>query len=260
VSGPGASAAASLAAAILDEAVRAGAVAADVFIKESSSAEAALPDGSQTRAVERGVALRIFMPGGRSALAAATLPVTDFAGTAPSPVSEAGMDDLPARLARRAAVLADHASAGDLLPLPAAWAAEGRGLGIFDPDLDAPAASLMESAREIHALACDSGPAPAARVRLQGTASTIHLFNSAGFTGSYRQTLARLDLTLTTPRAATRVVRAARSLRGLAADSAAVEAASLLEERIEPRVPPSGIHPVVLSPRAAAELIAAMSP
>jgi len=100
-------------------------------------------------------------------------------------------------------------------------------------------------------------------ISLHAVASSVHLANSSGFAGSYKQTLARLDLTFSGKRegthAATRATRAARSLRGLAADGAAAEAISILEERISPRLPPSGIHRVLLAPAAAAELVAALA-
>lgn len=246
---------AALGAQVLEEAARAGAAAADVYIKVSSSCEAAAPTRSSGHSIERGVALRFFDHEGRSALAASTLPPMDPLMTQSTAIAPG--------LARRAAAAAGVASPASPRALPAAWTAEGRGLGLFDPDLEKPPDDLLEAAEEIRRHAAEAAAGFESNVRLLGMTSTVHLFNSAGFAGSYRQTLARLDLTLSARRdgaaAAARVVRAARSLRGLAADSAIAEGLALVEETLAPKLPPSGIHEIVLAPRAAAELVAAIS-
>jgi len=237
-----------VASAFLSEAARAGAAAADVYVKESFSCEAIIPSHASGRSVERGAGLRFFDRDGRSAIAAATLPESE--GIAPG-------------LARRAAAAAASASSSAQRPLPGAWTSEGRGLGLFDPDLERSPEELLEAAEEIRTHAIESAPGCEAHVRLVATTATVLLVNSAGFAGSYRQTMARLDLTLSAESrgagASARVVRAARSLRGLAADSAILEGISLVEERMAAKLSPSGIHEVVLSPRAAAELVAAIA-
>ena len=238
--------------------MRCGAAAADVFLKRSVSREVSLPAGALGRSIERGVALRLFLADGRSALAATTIPrERDAEG------GDAALRPLAAVLVRRAVAAAAQVRPGPRIALPGASASDGRGLGLLDPDIEGPFEAIAAAAGEMHAIASEALAGAAAQVRLQTVASTVHLLNSEGFTGSYRHTLARLDLTLSMEGAAgsgtAHVVRAARSLRGLAADAAAAEAASLLEERLEPRLAPSGIHEVVLAPRAAAEMVAALA-
>ena len=248
-----------LASILLEESARAGAAAADVFLKRSVARHLGLPSGSTGRSVERGVALRLFVSDGRSAIAAATLPPEGD----PGGEAEGSARAIAAALVRRAVAAAALASPAPLLSLPGAAAADGRGLGLFDPDIEGPVEMIRAAAGEIHAFASEAAAGASAETRLEAVTSTVHLANSAGFAGSFRHTLARLDLTLSIARggasASAHVVRAARSLRGLAADAAALEAASLLEERLEPRLAPSGIHEVLLSPRAAAELTAALA-
>jgi len=243
-----------LAAETLDEAARAGAGAADVYVKESISRETSLPSGAMGRSAERGIALRYFGADGRSALAAATLRVGD---DEPSPGAS------PAALARRAAATAGGGAPG-ARTLPSPWVADGRGLGLFDPDLDGTPESLLAVAEQIRNHALETAAGCEADVRLVATISTVLLVNSSGFSGSFRQSMARLDLTLSAGperrHVSARVVRAARSLRGLAADSAVVEAIGLMEEADAPKLPPAGIHEVVLGPRAAAEIVAAVAP
>jgi PmbA protein len=236
------------ASSILEEAARAGAAAADVYIKESVSCEATIPSHASGRSVERGAALRFFDRDGRSALAAATLP--ESIAIAPG-------------LARRAAAAAASASPSAPRSLPGARTSEGRGLGLFDPDLERSPEKLLEAAEEIRTHAIETASGCEAHVRLVATTATVLLVNSAGFDGSYRQTMARLDLRLSAASqgagASARVIRAARSLRGLTADSAIAEAIALVEERAAAKLSPSGIHEVVLAPRAAAEIVAAIA-
>ena len=250
----GSASAADLASACLDEAARAAACAADVFIKESLSREVSQPGGELAQSIERGIALRVFLSDGRFGIAAATLS---------SEAARGAQDPLAASLARRAVAAAGISSPAPAIPLPGSARADGRGLGLFDPEIEDPIEDLLEAAHQMADHASRAAAPCAAIARLHTVSSMTHLFNSAGFAGSYRQTIARLDLTLTSTRdgtsAATRVSRAARSLRGLAADSAAAEAAALLEERIAPRLAPSGIHEVILSPRASADLVAAIA-
>jgi PmbA protein len=244
-----------LGAMALEEAARAGAAAADVFVKDSTGSEAAAPTRATGWSVERGIALRFFDREGRSSLAASTLP--GAAERAP------GGPAIASTLSRRAATAAALAAPAPAPALPPAWSADGRGLGLFDPDLETDPEDLLESAEEIRAHASDAAPGCDVHVRLHATTSMVHFANTAGFEGGYRQTLARLDLTLSARRdgaaAAARVVRAARSLRGLAADSAVAEALDLVEESLAQKLSPSGIHEIVLAPRAAAELVAAIS-
>lgn len=239
-----------LAPLCLDEAVHCGAAAAELLIKESRTREACLPSGRRGESREQGISLRLFMPDGRASFGALT------AGGA------AGRERVR-DFVRRTASSAGHAFAAPLPDLPGGDAPEGRGLGLYDPDIDLPASALMETAREVQEAVSEAMGSSRVEMKMLGTVSTVALFNTSGFQGSYRQTMARLDMTLSGSRdgrsSATRVVRAARSLRGLAPDAAASEAASLLEERLAPRVPPSGIHPVILSPVAAADLVAALS-
>ena len=246
---------------LLDEAAREGAAAADVFLKESRSRETLLPRGLVGDAEERGVALRVFLADGRSSLAATTLPAR-AAGANGGKIDESDWKAL-VHLARRAVEAARTGGYGPLPDLPGSAAAEGRGMGILDPDIDGPEEPFLEAAGQIHTMASEISDWAAPSIRLQAVASAVHLANSSGFAGGYRQTLARMDLTLSGTReathAATRVTRASRSLRGLAADGAAAEAISILEERISPRLPPSGIHRVLLSPSAAAEIVAALA-
>ncbi len=246
--------------AALDEAVGRGAIAADLLTKESRARETTLPHGASGESVERGLALRVFLPDGRSAFGALTLREVTFAeGTPPAADSVETLRSLARRTVAAASLSAERALPG----LPGGAGADGRGLGLFDPDLDAPLDSFLQSAEEIRGLASAATGNNLRQLRLQGVVSAVRLWNTSGFEGSYRQTLARLDLTLSgegdeSP-SATRTVRASRSLRGLSPDSAAAEAAALLEERREPRVPPSGIHTVLLAPAAAAELVAALA-
>jgi PmbA protein len=252
---------AALGTRLLEEAAAAGAAAADVFMKFSRAREMTMPEGSVGHSLERGVALRVFMPDGRSALAATTLTRgADRQTGTPSRERAA----VPIRsLTRRAVAAATNGAPGSLIALPRSEGGNGRGLGLLDPDVEGPSETLLEIADQIYGLASGLSPNCAASVRLQTVASSVHLYNSAGFEGSFRQTLARLDLTLSGAHegrhAATRVVRASRSLRGLAADLAVADAASLLEERMAPRLPPSGIHTILLAPRAAAEILAAVA-
>jgi len=245
---------------LLEEASHEGAAAADVFLKESRSREAVMPKGAAGGSEERGVALRVFLADGRSSLAATTLPAPG-AGTNGD---LAGEDRAAlAHLARRAVEAAHEAAPGSLPMLPGPAAVEGRGMGILDPDIDGPEEPFLEAAGQIHSMASEISDWAEPSISLHAVASSVHLANSAGFAGSYRQTLARMDLTYAGTRegthAATRVTRASRSLRGLAADSAAAEAISILEERISPRLPPSGIHRVLIAPAAAAEIVAALA-
>ncbi|MBI3449584.1 MAG: hypothetical protein HY049_11800 [Acidobacteria bacterium] len=247
-------AAARLAAEALDEAERAGAAAADVYVKESISRETSLPSGALGRSAERGIALRWFGADGRSALAAATLRVGD---------DEPSVGASPSALARRAADTAAGSAPG-ARTLPSPWVADGRGLGLFDPDLDGSPESLLAVAEQMRNHALEAAAGCEAEIRLVATISTVLLVNSSGFSGSFRQSMARLDLTMSAGpdrrHVSARVVRAARSLRGLAADSAIVEAIGLMEEAESPKLPPAGIHEVVLGPRAAAEIVAAVAP
>jgi PmbA protein len=251
-----------IAEACLSAAREAGCASADVFIKDSVSREATFPEASLKHAAERGIALRAFLPDGRSGIAAGTLPDAP-ASAASGEEPSAAAADLAARLVRRAVEAAACSTPSDLPDLPGPCGADGRGLGLFDPDIEGPPEELLEAAAQIEDLAARASRGAAADVRLLAVASATRLANSAGFSGSFRQTLARLDLALAGrregARAATRVVRAARSLRGLAAGEAAAEAVALLEERTAPRLAPSGIHQVLLAPRAAAELAAALS-
>jgi len=254
-----------LAAALLEAAAAEGATAAEAYIKESVSCEAVAPTRQAGRSNERGIALRFFDGDGRSSLAATTLPGDDgLASDLSDHDCRADADHAIASiLARRASAAAAFSSPSPARRMPGAWKADGRGLGLFDPDIERLPQDLLETADQIRSRASEGGTSLEAHVRLVATTSSVHLANSAGFSGSYRQTLARLDLTLEGPAegtsASARVVRAARSLRGLAADSAAEEALALMEERLAPKLPPSGIHEIVLAPRAAAELIAAIS-
>lgn len=249
-----------IARTFLDEALRAGASAADLLVKESRRREVSLPERSTGEGVESGVSLRVFLPDGRAAFGAMTLrgAVGAVAGS-----GAADLERIRAFVGRtvESAALAEPSGR---LPLPGADAPDGRGLGLYDPDVDAPPASLMEAASEVHSVIGEALGGTGIDLRLQGVVSTMNLYNTAGFEGSYRQTLARLDLTLAGSRednaSATRVVRAARSLRGLAPDAAAGEGAALLDERLDARVPPAGIHTVLLGPAAAAEIVAALSP
>jgi PmbA protein len=235
---------------LLEEAANLGAAAADVFVKLSAARETSLPSLSLGHAMEQGVALRVFLQDGRSALSATTLPERE---NGPASLG----DDLRA-LARRAFEVAAHGGPLPLLDLPPESGADGRGLGLLDPDIEGPAEALAELSEQIHGLASEVLPGATARVRLQTVASSVHLMNSSGFGGSYRHTLARLDLQLEASkngrRAASRLVRASRSLRGLSADAAVAEAFSVLEESLVPRLSPAGIHQVILAPRAAAEI------
>lgn len=240
-----------LAEAALRAAVGAGARSADLFLKKSASLEVVEPAGAVERSSERGAALRVFLPDGRSALAAATLPR-----------DPASLDATLARLAAAAAAAAALAPSGSPAGLPGGRGTDGRGLGLFDPDLAGSGERILESARAIYETA-RARLAPAQPVvRLRAVVGSVRLHNTSGFHGAYRQTHARLDLTVRAAEGApssTRVLRAARSLRGLLADAAVAEAAALLEERDAPRLPPSGIHQVLLAPRAAAEIVAALS-
>lgn len=246
---------------LLEEAAREGAAAADVFLKESRSREALMPSGIAGDSEERGVALRVFLADGRSSLAATTLPAA-AAGNGGGDLAEPDRRALE-RLAGRAVEAAHAAEPGPLPQLPGPAAVEGRGMGILDPDIDGPEEPFLEAAGQIHTMAAEISDWATPSISLHAVASSVHLANSAGFAGSYRQTLARMDLTYAGTRegthAATRVTRASRSLRGLAADGAAAEAISILEERISPRLPPSGIHRVLLAPAAAAEIVAALA-
>jgi PmbA protein len=236
-----------------------------VYVKDSASREVMAPARFTGRSSERGIALRFFDREGRSSLAAATFPAGDEmardlrGGEPPSGASRR----LAIALARRAAEAAAFASPSAPRRMPGTWSADGRGLGLFDPDIEKPPEDLLETAEEIRSRASEQGRTFEAHVHLIATTSSVHLANSAGFSGSYRQTLARLDLTLEALEggrsAAARVVRTARSLRGLAADSAAAEGLALMEEGLAPEIPPSGIHEIILAPRAAAELVAAIS-
>jgi len=247
-----------LAAGLLEAARSEGAASADVFLKESVSCEARVPALASGRSIERGIALRFFDAEGRSSLVAATLP-----GEEDDPGASRQGTSLVPSLARRAAEAAAHASPRPARSLPDAWTADGRGLGLYDPDIEKGPSDLLQTAEEIRTHALESAADHSADVRLFAVSSTVLLLNTAGFKGTYRQTLARLDLTLGRRRdgvsAAARIVRAARSLRGLAADTAVGEGIDLIEERLAPKLPPSGIHPVVLAPRAAAEIVAAIA-
>lgn len=234
---------------IRDRACLAGAAAADVFVKSSRSREVRLPARDMSHTSEQGLALRFFLPDGRAALSASTL-------AGPGPAA-----DLPATpLVRRALAATVRSDPGEVPLLPGGEEMNGRGLGLLDPEMEGPVESLLEVADQIHEFARDLAAEP--RIRLHTVVSQVSLVNSSGFRGSFRQTLARLEVTLTASRAgrtaATRMIRASRSLRGLAADTALTEAAALLEEGIAPRLPPAGIYPVLLSPRAAAEIVAAL--
>lgn len=251
-----------LAASCLEEAARSGAAAADVFVKESFAREVSSPEPIVGRSVERGLGVRVFMSDGRSATMAATLPERS-ASRAHDVDTDQGAATARS-LARRAAAASLVAAPSGTPVLPGSAPSDGRGLGLFDPDIEAPVEEILEAAGQIADHAARTVARCTAAVTLRAVSSTSHLFNSSGFAGSFRQTVARLDLTLTSAGegsapAATRVVRAARSLRGLAADSAVADAAALLEDRMAPRLPPSGIHEAILSPRAAAEIVAALS-
>lgn len=235
----------------LEEADLCGALAAEILVKESQSREAILPAERTGESHERGISLRVFLPGGRAAFGALTS------------CGETDGGDRVRAFVRRTASSAVRCDPSPLPELPGGDAPEGRGLGLYDPDIDLPASALMETAREVQGAIADAMASSEVEMKMQGVVSTVSLHNTSGFSGSYRQTMARMDLTLggriDGRSSATRVVRAARSLRGLAPDAVATEAAGLLEERLAPRVPPSGIHPVILAPAAAAELVAALS-
>jgi PmbA protein len=241
-------------AAMIREVMESGASSADIFLKQSDSREISFPDRSETRSSERGLALRVFLADGRSSFSAVTLGDND----APVPG-----DGFLSRLATHAVASASASTAASLPSLPSGEAPAGRGLGLLDPDVESLAEPFLEAADQIHTMAVEVCGEGEARLILQGVTSTVQLCNSSGFSGSYRHTLARMDLTLTRGAnghsQATRAVRASRSLRGLAADGAASEAVAILDQRMAPRILPSGIYKVVLAPAAAAELVAALA-
>ena len=235
---------------------RGGLAWADVFIKSGATNTVSLmPDGSVnwTRTAEGGVALRVALADGATGFVSATGPAPDQ--TTARYLTDAALD--AARPPR------SHPSDphGPTTPV-SGKGGDGRGLGIFDARLHAATPGDLEGILDdaaTEALRADPRVRRLESASIAASSSEVWLSNSAGFTGSYRQTLVHLALGVVAGDAAgSVVVRRSRTARTLAAFSPALfgdETARLGATALDGRPPREGTFPAVLAPPAAAELL-----
>ncbi len=241
------------ASAALDRCRARGVRRAEAFVKTGQARTVALdPAGrvSWTRTAEGGIGLRVFLDHG----------ATGFASCCGVRLGDAALDHLVA-----AAV--DAARAPDAVhALPREAGGTGRGLGIFDPRLNAATPTDLEgllddAARE--ALRSDPRVRRLDGATLSASSSTVRLRNSEGFAGEYRQTLVHLAIGVVAEdagrRARLRPSRTARNLSALSAVLFADHAARLAAATLEARAPRPGTFPAVLSPAAAVEVLRALA-
>ena len=245
---------------LLDQAVSAGKTRrlawAEVFIKSGATRTVSLmADGSVnwTRTAEGGVALRVALTNGATGFVSATGPAPDR--TTARYLIDAALDaarPLRSQPPDRARVIAPVSGRGG----------DGRGLGIFDARLHTATPGDLEGILDdaaSEALRSDPRVRRLESASIAASSSEVTLSNSAGFTGSYRQTLVHLALGVVAGDAAgSVVVRRSRTARQLSAFSAALfgdETARLAATALEGRPPREGTFPAVLAPAAAAELL-----
>lgn len=242
---------------LLDQAVSAGRSRglawAEVFQKSGAARTVSLmPDGSVnwTRTAEGGVALRVVLEDGATGFVSATGPAPDE--TTVRHLSDAAFD----------AARCDRAHAGESIHPVTGAGGSGRGLGIFDTRLHTATPGDLEGILDeaaTEALRADPRARRLESASIAASSTEVTLANSAGFAGSYRQTLVHLSLGVVAGDAAGAVVvRRSRTARTLAAFSAGLfgdETSRLAATALEGRPPREGTFPVVLAPPAAAELL-----
>ena len=242
---------------LLDQALSAGKTRglawAELFFKSGATRTVNLmADGSVnwTRTAEGGVALRVFLESGATGFVSTT-------GPAPHESISRYLIDAALDAARPAA----GPSRRPIMPVTGKGG-DGRGLGIFDARLHAATHGDLEGILDdaaSEALRADPRVRRLESASIAASSSEVMLANSAGFIGSYRQTLVHLALGVVAGDAARSVVvRRSRTARTLAAFSPGLfgdETARLAATALEGRPPREGIFPVVLAPPAAAELL-----
>ncbi|HEY3176345.1 MAG TPA: TldD/PmbA family protein [Candidatus Polarisedimenticolia bacterium] len=246
------------ASTILEESLRRGALRglrvawAEVFTKSGATRTVTLQaDGSVVwgRTAEGGISLRVLLRDGATGFASAC-------GPHPGEVAAAQLVDAALDAAR------SPASPHDPPDPPAGKGGDGRGLGIFDPRLHTSTPADLEGLLDdgaTEALRTDPRVRRLDSASIAASSSEVRLANSAGFHGSYRQTLVHMSLGLVAGDAGgSIVVKRSRPARTLAAFSPALfgdETARLAATEFEGRPPGEGIFPALLGPAASAELL-----
>src|SRR5262245_38043039 len=161
---------------------------AEVFIKCGATRTVnLLADGSVnwTRTAEGGVALRVALEGGATGFVSATGPAPDE--TTARYLTGAALDAARQPFGQTIAAITPVTSKGG----------DSRGLGIFDTRLHAATPGDLEGILDdaaSEALRADPRVRRLESASIAASSSEVVLANSAGFTGSYRQTLAHLML------------------------------------------------------------------
>lgn len=238
-----------LAVTLVSRARAAGAAQAEALIKTGATRAVGLDAAGRvtwTRTAEGGVALRAFMADGAMGFASACGPDED-GPRAGSLV--------------RAAIEAAR-SPGPRLTLPSCDPSDGRGLGIYDPRLNAATPADLEGMLDTaatEALRADPRVRRLDSAALSASSSEVWIRNSEGLSGSYRQTLVRLSLGVVAgDTGASVVLKRSRTARTLSAFSPALfgdETARLAAAVLEGRPPAEGTFPALLAPPAAAEAL-----
>jgi PmbA protein len=225
---------------------------AEVFLKTGATRTVNLqPDGgvAWARTAEGGIALRVFLEDGAVGFAAACGPDPDDADA---------LALVEAALGTARPLAIPHRP-----PVPSSGkGGDGRGLGIFDPRLHVATPADLEGILDhaaSEALRTDPRVRRLDSASIAASSSEVRLANTAGFEGSYRQTLVHMSLGLVAGDAGNSiVVKQSRPARTLAAFSPALfgdETARLAATAFEGRPPGEGVLPALLAPAAAAELL-----
>ncbi len=237
-----------------------GAVEAEVFHKtgrgrrivlEPSPGPGATARLTVSTSEEDGVALRLRVPGGGWGFAWA------------SPTTPRATFDLVGSALNSARDLPMAIPCADMVEGAPAKAPD---LGIFDPRVlaeppESIAGILSEAGDAARSFA--SGNARLDRVVMSEAVSSVTLANSLGFRGGYRKSLVLLSLSLApgAPGATAALEeRAASRLEDLRPRECGIDAALRAMPPRDPVTPPAGVFPVILSPRAASGLVAALVP
>ncbi len=238
------------AADLVERSLARGARAAEAMVKVGATRRVSLEAGgaiSWTRSAEGGVALRAFTAGAGCGFASACGPDLNEEG---------------ARSLVEASLGAARAGGGASFDLPSDAVGDGRGLGIFDPRLHSATPSDLEGLLDqaaSEALRSDPRVRRLESASIAVSSTEVTLYNSAGLTGSYRQTLLHLSLGVTADDAGGRVVvRRTRAARSLSAFSAALfgdETGRLAATAVEGRPPAEGVFPALLAPSATVEVL-----
>lgn len=239
------------AAALVEICLSRGAAQAEAWIKIGSTRTVSLEPGgavSRGRSAEGGVGLRVVTADGRLGFASCCGP---------------GLDGEATTALADAAIATAHAlwpAAAE--PMPSGRLPDGRGLGIFDPRLQAATPSDLEALLDdaaSEALRTEPRVSRLDAAAVAASTSEVWIANSAGLSGGYRQTLVHLTLGVVAGAGAESVVvRRSRTARSLSAFSAALfgdETARLAAIALEGTPPEAGLSPALLGPAAAAEVL-----